>query len=183
MTTNNVCMCFFNQASQLSTNSYLQWLPTPGKPEQLWANCALPNATPNHGQLWYSLESNQSVCSDTSSSEMRCHSGVQDVAPFAALIALINKSWQKWSLNWHFWLLSSVLSGHTEHQNCHQEIKKTVFAFGEDSTLNGFDCWAACNTVLCSIIFHYYHLLCLCSAGFFLHQSYILQVDSEKLCH
>jgi hypothetical protein len=38
---------------------------------QSWANCGPPYGTANHGQLWYSLESNQGVCSDPSSTEIQ----------------------------------------------------------------------------------------------------------------
>ena len=31
-----------------------------------------PYGTPNHSRLWYSLDSNQGVCSDASSTEMQC---------------------------------------------------------------------------------------------------------------
>ena len=67
----------------MRTNSYLQWRPTLAKPRQCWANCAPPYVTPNHGQLWCSLDSNQGVCSDTSRTEMQClrplrHSGAID---------------------------------------------------------------------------------------------------------
>jgi hypothetical protein len=39
---------------------------------QRWANCAPPYGTPTHGRLWYSLDSNQGVCCDASSTEMQC---------------------------------------------------------------------------------------------------------------
>ena len=62
----------FNEASQLRTNSYLQWRPTPSKSRRHWANCAPPYQTPNHSWLWYSLDLNQGVCGDASSTEMQC---------------------------------------------------------------------------------------------------------------
>ena len=48
----------FNQASQLRTNSYLQWRSTPDKPGRRWANCA-PPVTPL--ALRCSLDSNQGL--------------------------------------------------------------------------------------------------------------------------
>jgi hypothetical protein len=42
------------------------------KPVRRWANCTPPYGTPNHGRLRYSLDSNQGVCSDASSTEMQC---------------------------------------------------------------------------------------------------------------
>jgi hypothetical protein len=80
LTLNSKMFYLFNQASQLRTNTYLEWEPTSAKPEQCWANCALPYGTCNQGRLWYSLDLNQGVCSDTSCTEMQClrpmrHSG------------------------------------------------------------------------------------------------------------
>jgi hypothetical protein len=46
------------KACQLRTNSYLQWQPTPAKHGQHWGNCALPNGTPKHSWMWYSLDLN-----------------------------------------------------------------------------------------------------------------------------
>ena len=51
-------------ASQLRTNSYLQWRPTPAKPRQCWANCAPPFGTPNHSLMWCSRGINLSSAAE-----------------------------------------------------------------------------------------------------------------------
>jgi hypothetical protein len=38
---------------------------------QTCANCAPPYGTRNPGRLWYSMDTNQGVCSDASSTEMQ----------------------------------------------------------------------------------------------------------------
>jgi hypothetical protein len=47
------------------SNQYLPWKPTQ-------ANCAPSYRIPNHSRLQYSLDWNQGVCSDTSSTEKQC---------------------------------------------------------------------------------------------------------------
>ena len=57
------------------------------KPGQRWANCA----PPYQGWVWYSLDSNQGICSDTSSTEMQClrpleYNGIKHVYIFIIFI-------------------------------------------------------------------------------------------------
>jgi hypothetical protein len=97
-----ILLPLFNYASQLRTHSYLPWRPTPDKPGLHWAYCAPPYGTPNHGRLWYGLDSNQGICSDASGTEMQClrplrHLGTQtSCISFRFYIFSIDISYASW---------------------------------------------------------------------------------------